>query len=158
MLKANGLWPQTSGVEERGQTSAWQVARALELLDDCGQRKPNLSALALLLCVRPAQHPYLHSTSGQPPTTPLYIFSAQRLPIYLRAEYCILKCYQSKVWWCPACSEVAPSTSSSRHPGLRVLLPPRAQVAASQLLHTAASSNTPYLLDPFGLSGRPPLI
>lgn len=41
MLKASGLWPQTSGVEERGQTSAWQVASTLELPDDCGQQKPS---------------------------------------------------------------------------------------------------------------------
>lgn len=42
MLKANGLWPQTSEVEDRGQTSAWQVASTLELPDDCGQQSPTL--------------------------------------------------------------------------------------------------------------------
>lgn len=63
MLKANGLWPQTSGVEDRGQTSVWQVASTLELPDDCGQRKPNpeaqmaMSALALLLLCPPSSVP-----------------------------------------------------------------------------------------------------
>lgn len=79
MLKACGLWPQTSGVEDRGQTSAWQVASTLELPDDCGQWKPNLepqmtmSALALLLYVHPAQHPYSHVTGKMAATsyTPL---------------------------------------------------------------------------------------
>lgn len=77
MLKANGLWPQTSGVEDRGQTSAWQVASTLELPDDCGQRKSNLeaqmamSALGLLLCAHPAQHSHMRLVKWPPQATPL---------------------------------------------------------------------------------------
>lgn len=39
---AEGQWSvaSTSGAEDRGQTSAWQVASTLELPDDCGQWKP----------------------------------------------------------------------------------------------------------------------
>lgn len=50
MLKVSGLWPQTSGVEERGQTSAWLVARALELLDDWAEEAQPVGSNLVTLC------------------------------------------------------------------------------------------------------------
>lgn len=43
MLKANGLWPQTSWVEGRGQTSAWQVASTLNYQMTVGSGSPTWS-------------------------------------------------------------------------------------------------------------------